>query len=400
MNLRNIRIVYGKELLDSLRDRRTLISMIVVPVFVMPLLMLGFGLTAAVVVNREHKQTARIMVLGAEHSPQTAAGLEQLPRIEILPPRPDYADLIANREIRAAVEIPPGFDKALEEAKPARVQIYVHLGDMKSGFAADTLESYFRDLREATVRERLAARSLPETFVRPFDIRQENVAPPEKVAASLFGGLIPYVVILLSLIGAMYPAMDLTAGEKERGTIETILCSPVSRTHLVLGKFLMVLTASLATVVLSLASMAGSFLLAARFLFEPGQIADFALTVAPQAVLAVFAMILPIAVFFSAALLAISLFAKSFKEAQTYISPLMVIVIVPAMFALLPGVELNLTLSLIPILNTSLVSREILSGVYPWTFIAIIFLTSCLYAALALAAAVWLFQRENVLFRS
>jgi len=105
-------------------------------------------------------------------------------------------------------------------------------------------------LRDRAIRERLEARHLPETLIRPFDIKQQNVAPPEKVGGAILGGLVPYFVILLCLTGAMYPAMDLTAGEKERGTIETILCSPVSRTPSGAGKFLMVLTASVATAIL------------------------------------------------------------------------------------------------------------------------------------------------------
>ncbi len=139
------------------------------------------------------------------------------------------------------------------------VKIYMYEGELKSGFGADRLQKFFRDLRDRTIREHLEARQLPESLVRPFDIQQQNVAPPEKVGGAVLGGIVPYFVILLCLTGAMYPAMDLTAGEKERGTIETILCSPVSRTHLVLGKFLMVLTASIATAVLSITSMAVSF---------------------------------------------------------------------------------------------------------------------------------------------
>src|SRR6202049_5155240 len=131
-------------------------------------------------------------------------------------------------------------------------------GELKSGFGPDRLQRFFRELRDRAVREHLEARQLPENLARPFDIEEKNVAPPEKVGGALVGGIIPYFVILLCLTGAMYPAMDLTAGEKERGTMETILCSPVSRTHLVLGKFLMVLTASIATAVLAIASMAVS----------------------------------------------------------------------------------------------------------------------------------------------
>ena len=90
-------------------------------------------------------------------------------------------------------------------------------------------------------------------------MKQQNVAPPEKVGGATFGGFIGYMVILLCLTGGMYPAMDLTAGEKERGTMETILSSPISRFHLVMGKFLLVLTASLVTAVLSVTSMGVSF---------------------------------------------------------------------------------------------------------------------------------------------
>jgi sodium transport system permease protein len=110
--------------------------------------------------------------------------------------------------------------------------------------------------------------------------------------------------------------------------------------------------------------------------------------------------VLPLAVFFSAALLALSLFAKSFKEAQSYISPLMIVAVLPAVAALLPGVELTPALALVPVLNTSLVSKEIITGTYHWNFIALIFLSSSVYAGVALAIAVKLFQREDVLFRT
>jgi sodium transport system permease protein len=127
---------------------------------------------------------------------------------------------------------------------------------------------------------------------------------------------------------------------------------------------------------------------------------QFHLSISPQALAAVFVLVVPVAVLFSAALLAISLFAKSYKEAQSYISPLMIVVIVPAVASLMPGIELNWRLALVPILNTSLVSKEIFTGTYHWNFIAVILVSSCVYAGLALAAAVRLFQREDVLFRA
>src|SRR5207245_1924766 len=145
------------------------------------------------------------------------------------------------------------------------------------------------------------------SLLKPVDIEQKNVAPPEKVGGSLFGGLIGYMVILLCMTGAMYPAIDLTAGEKERGTMETILCSPVERTHLVLGKFLMVLTASLASAVLSVISMGVSFLGVSKLgSLESGGRSLFQVSINPKAVLAVFGMVLPMAVLFAAALMTIA----------------------------------------------------------------------------------------------
>jgi sodium transport system permease protein len=403
MTLRNVGIVYRKELTDSLRDRRTVISMIVVPLLLMPLLTIGMGVLSVTLVGMAMKEMPTVMVLGGEDSPQVMAELRQLKDVRMVPAKPDYAAEISNKEIRAAVEIPEGFDAKLAAGEPSIVKIYKYEGELKSGFGADRLQRFFRELRDRTIREHLEARRLPETLARPFDILEKNVAPPEKVGGALLGGIVPYFVILLCLTGAMYPAMDLTAGEKERGTIETILCSPVSRTHLVLGKFLMVLTASIATAVLSITSMAVSFGAGKKMLlaFAYGATdAALQITVTGKAIVSIFFVVLPLAVFFSAALLALSLFAKSFKEAQSYISPLMIVAVLPAVAALLPGVELNPALALVPVLNTSLVSKEIITGTYHWNFIALIFLSSSVYAGAALAVAVKLFQREDVLFRT
>ena len=401
MSLRNIGIVYRKELTDSLRDRRTLVSMIVIPLLVFPVMMLGFSYLAVKLVGQAKKEVPQIMVLGGEDSPKVMARLRNLDTIEIVPPAPDYVDQISNKKIRAAVEIPKGFDAALERNEKTTIKIYMYEGEIKSSFAADRVEKFFSELREKTARDRLEARKLPVSLLKPFDIEQKNVAPPEKVGGSMFGGLIGYMVILLCMTGAMYPAIDLTAGEKERGTMETILCSPVQRTHLVLGKFLMVLTASLASAMLSVISMGVSFLGVSKLgSLESGGRSPFQMSINPKAVLAVFGMVLPMAVLFAAALMTIALFAKSYKEAQSYLTPMTFLVVIPAVASLLPGVELNAKLALVPVLNTSLVSKEILTGTYHWNYIALIFLSSCAYAAAAMFIAVRMFQREDVLFRA
>lgn len=410
MNPHNIATVYAKELRDMLRDRRTLLSMIVIPTLVMPVLMLGVGFVSYKVVRQARAETPRVMIIGGEDSPAARAALAGHDRLRIVPATPDWRQLISEKKIRAAVEFAPGFDAALERGEPAVARIYNYEGEMRSAFAVSETRRFLADYRDRIIAARLGRHGLPASLVRPFEVRTENVAPPEKVGGNVIGGIIPYLFILLAFTGAMYPAMDLTAGEKERGTMETILCSPIARGDLVLGKFLMVLTASLGTVVFSLLSMGFTFIAGGTVIARLSKAGTAALEAGtqlpglpaldPWGMVAVLGMVLPMAVLFSAALLTISLFAKSYKEAQSYASPLIIVIILPAVVGMLPGVELDARLALIPILNVSLVSKELVSGVWRWDYLALIFGSTCAYATIALALAVRMFNRESVLFRA
>jgi sodium transport system permease protein len=401
MSLRNIGIVYRKELTEALRDRRTLMSSILIPLLVFPILAIGITYTFAELIGEASRQPSRIMILGGADSPEVVDALKKVKNLRVVPAADNYVDLISNKKIRAAVDIPPGFQAAVERGERPDVKIYIFSGDMKSAFGATRIERFFIGYRDAMVRGRLAAEKLPESLMKPFDIKQQNVVSPEKVAAETYGGLIPYLAILMCMTGAMYPAMDLTAGEKERGTMETILSSPIKRTHLVFGKFLLVLTASLATGTLSVISMGTSFSIISRLALVQSQAEGLPmLTMHAKTLFAVFVMALPVAVLFSAVLIAISVFAKSFKEAQSYLTPMTFVVLVPAIAAVLPGLELTPKLALIPILNVSLLCKELVTGTYHWNYILLIFLSTSVYAGIALFLAVKMFQRESVLFAS
>lgn len=392
----NVWTVYAKELRDSLRDRRAVISMFVVPTLVIPLLMLTAGAVMAKVVKKAQAEASPIVIVGGADSPETVAALRADPRLRVVAVEGDFRRMIADKRVRAAVELPPGFEAALTAGAPVAVTLHYNEGELKSGFGLNELERFFRELRERTVADRLKARGLPEDLVKPFTVQRNNAAP-EKTGGNLFGGIVPYLIILLCFTGAMYPAIDLTAGEKERGTMETILSSPVNRTALVLGKFLTVLTASLATMACTLGSMLLCILMGGMVMVAT---AATSLRLDPLGVLGVFVMVLPVAVLFAAVLLAVALFAKSTKEAQTYVSPMAIVIVLPAMIGMMPGVELNAKLALVPILNVSLACKEMLSGEWHWGYLALIFVSTALYAGAALAAAVVLFKRESVLFRA
>ncbi|HLP02504.1 MAG TPA: ABC transporter permease [Opitutaceae bacterium] len=396
--------VFTKELRDSLRDRRAVISMFVVPTLVMPLLLLTAGAVMAKIVKKAQDEASPVVVVGGADSPELLAALRADARMRVVEPQGDFRRMIADNRVRAAAEIPEGFAAALAAGEPTSVTLHHNEGDMKSGFGLRDLERFFREYRDRTVAARLEARGLPAALVRPFEIHRSNAAP-EKKAGNLLGGIVPYVIILLCFTGAMYPAIDLTAGEKERGTMETLLCSPVDRTALVFGKFLTVLSASLATMACTLVSMVACILVGGTVMLAgpegaaaAGEGAKLSLDLLGAA--GVFVMVLPIAVLFAAVLLAVALCAKTTKEAQTYVSPLVFVIVLPAMIGMLPGVELNTKLALVPVLNLTLACKELLTGVWHWPYLALIFGSTALYAAAALAGAVALFKRESVLFRT
>jgi sodium transport system permease protein len=404
MSLRNIGIVYRKELTEALRDRRTLITTFLVPLLMIPVLGAGFTSVMSAVIGSAKREKAKVAIVGGQDSPAAVDALKRNPKLNVLEASGDWKKQVIDKKIRAAVEIPPHFQDDLARGQADTVKINIYGGELKSEMAAANAESTLKEYRDSIATERLAASHLSAELLKPFDVKRQNIAPPEKTAGAILGGIIAYMLILMCLQGAMHPAIDLTAGEKERGTMETILSSPVSRTHLVLGKFLLVVTASLITAVLLLFSVSVSTTVlqksgALKQLAEEGEPAP-QLALKPRAIASVMIMTVPLSVLFSAGLITIALFAKSHKEAQSYIAPLMFLVVVPAISAMLPGVELTPKLAIVPLLNVSLLCKELVTGEYHWNYIAIIFASTCVYAAGALYLAVKMFQRESVLFRS
>lgn len=412
MSWSNIATVYLKELKDALRDRRTLFSTIIIPTLIMPVLTLSVGKVMKTVVTQARAETPTIVVVGGEDSPGILAQLRETKKFRIVSPAPaNWKQQIADKKIRAAIEFPPAFEAGLAASAAPAVTVYHYEGEMKSSFGVGELERFLRELREKTIAERLAEKSLPATLAKPFEFTRQNVAPPEKVGGNQIGGLIPYVIIMLCLVGAAVPATDLTAGEKERGTMETLLCSPVGRLDLVLGKFFVVLTGSLAAMGCMLVSLLVTMTIVGLSLGNSPKAAGALASakaapggaipmIDPLGMLGVLAMVLPVAVMFSALTLAIGLFAKSAKEAQSYLGPLMFVVIMPAVIGTLPGIDLNVRLALVPLLNLSLICREMLSGVWHWNYIGLIFASSSFYAGIALGVAVKMFKRESVIFRT
>lgn len=404
MRLSVVRVIYIKELLEAVRDWRTLLATIFIPLLLFPVLTLGFSGLAAKSVRKMQREGSNVMLIGELNAPELAALIRKADGIKVIDGASNYAERINNRQLQAALEFPPQFEAGLKRGSPgvSNLTIYSYAGEIRSGMAVRSLQTIVRNYREQIVEQRLTARGLTRDLIKPFDIVEENVAEPEKVTGNILGGMIPYFIILLCFVGAVQPAIDITAGEKERGTIETILATPVERMELVMGKFFMVFTASLVTAFISLISLGATFSLPFLAVKELSRMSGRTLTLdfSVTGLASVFLLVIPLAIFFSAGLLALGLFAKSHKEAQTYVTPLILVVLLPPIYAMLPGSDLNLKLAFVPILNVCLVSKEMLSGVFPWGMIGVTFASSCVYAFIAMLFAVACFKRESVLFRA
>ena len=399
MNLKKAKIIYFKEMLDTLRDRRTLISMILVPIILFPILIIGMSAVMVMMVKKTEAEVTRVVIIGREFAPALVHLIDDGKNFEIVD-EDDFESALKEKKISAALEFPPDFEKRIEEGDSSEATIYYDAAELKSEITCDKLKDKLKDYQDSVVTGRLRERQIERSLLHPIKISRKNLAPKEKMGGFMLAMFLPYIIVILAMTGAMYPAIDLTAGEKERGTLETILVTPVSRLDIAAGKFLTVLTASVITIILATASMS----LTASFGFAKiGQFASeqqIQFSIRPSSILLLLALMFPIACLFSSALLSVALFAKTYKEAQSYITPLMFLVILPAMISFLPGIELDWRLVFIPIVNVSLAAKEVLMGSHKWGFILLILISTLIYAGFSIFVTKRLFEKEEVLFRT
>ncbi|MBM3327659.1 MAG: ABC transporter permease [Calditrichaeota bacterium] len=409
MLTRSAIIIFLKELKDILRDRRTVISMTVIPILMMPVLIIGMALITTSAVKSVMEKPSRVIWLGTEAA-EIKTAVSQAQNLQLLEGIPDSASavkLIREKEADAAVIAPDGFDNRLNNLltgdggdAPA-LTLLEDKSRERSSFAAKKIVTAIDDSRSEIVSATLKERGIKPQLFKPFVIDRQNIKTEEEMGRFMASTMLPYFIILMLFTGAISPAADLTAGEKERMTLETLLVSGVSRTDIIIGKFLTVLLASVVSLVLSIGSFAFMFIYG--FKMFPELMKDvpmrFNFVVDFTTGLAALATLLPLAIIVSAVLMTICLFAKSYREAQSYTSPLMIVVIFPAIMSLMPGIELNLSMALIPVVNVSLSLKQIFAGVVDMKMLLVASLENLGIAAVCIYIMSKMFRKETVLFR-
>lgn len=377
--------------------------MLLIPMAAIPLLTVGLSSLMVSQIQKVQKATSRIAIQGKEFLPDTlrqmfsdAPGLAEVSDDSLA--GKDLVEEVRLGNLDLAVMIPSNFGAELEQERLSIIELYYDEAEMKSEFAEHKVREVLSDFRDAIVGRRLVGRGLTTGLLSPFDVSSHNVAPLQKMMGKEFGTILPYLIIIMCFMGAMYPAIDLAAGEKERGTLETLLVSPATRGEFVIGKYGVVLLTGVVAAFLSL----GSLVFSLNYLVEDllqNLTKTLAIEFDLQTIVLVFLIILPLAGIFAGVLLSVSIFARSFKEAQSYVTALNFAIILPAFVSFLPGVEIGYQTALIPVVNASLIIKDAISGSIEWRFVAVALVSNTILAGLALLFSRKWFERESVLFR-
>lgn len=399
MNFMIAKTIFYKELLDTFRDKRTMITMIGLPIILYPAIFIISIQMAILQQSKMEETVSKIAVFAPEDSP-IHVRLSETEQLEILDGIEDAHAALEAGDIDAIVELDETFDSDLAANESAGVSLFFDRTEPPSREAEDRIDDALSELNEELLSERIAEQALPEGFATPIAIDSENVATASKASGTILGTILPLIMVVMLGLGAFYPAMDLTAGEKERGTFETLLSTPASKLEIVIGKFLAVFTLSMLTGFLNLASLSLTFyfqfsqLLQTREIFSEGE--SF-ISISPTTILGIAVIIIPLAFFISAIMMSAAVLARSFKEAQNYVSPVFILLMLPATAVSFPGIELNATNQFIPITNICLIFRDLITGRTEIQYFFTVFICTCVYAAFALVIATWMFQREEVI---
>ena len=393
-------IILIKELTDMIRDRRTMFMMVVMPLVVIPLLAItAIKLTQSQIEKAKDKEL-RVVVIGETAAPELFKRLSKEENFFLVTmTNADSARaMTAEQTLDGVVIIPQNFSEFVEGDKQATIRLIFKSSESLNA-ARRRIEAIIDQYDREIVNERIGRLQLDETLFDAIAIEREDVASTEEKFAENAGGFLPYIFIIFGFMGSIYPALDLGAGEKERGTLETILSSPASRFDIVMGKFLVVLLFSIATAFLA---MLGVLIMVYQFLptIETNITQTVMDMLGPRRIFIIMSMVLPVSAFFAAVALAISIFAKSFKEAQSMMAPLNIIIILPAMIGMLPGFKLSAVTAAIPILNLSLATKAILGGSADPILIAEVYLSLFFLAGVSIYGCAKWFNREETLFRS
>jgi len=364
------------------------------------------NLMISFVMRVEKKARTEILtyaIFGAEHLPEVADAFKEQDGFEKvnIASVDDIESAIDEDKIKFGLVIPEGAREQSENGNQVAVHLYYNNASVASKVkwrVSDVIRQVSEHWRANLLSNvGFDTEEKQKDLLNPITIEEHGTANMREILGERLGGMLPYLFIIFCFMGALYPAIDIGAGEKERGTLETLLLAPIGRSQIVLGKFLVIFTTGVTAALLSLTSI--GIMLSTKGKEVTGVMSEVIESVSVLDLVSIAVMLIPTAAMFASLLLSISIYARSFKEASSYCGPLNFLVILPAFIGLLPGVELDSFWALVPITNISLAIKELVKGTMDYRMLVAILGSSFVIAGALLVFCTKWFEREAVLFR-
>jgi sodium transport system permease protein len=390
LNWRIIGTVLAKELRETLRDRRTLFIMIVIPVLLYPAtLVLLEQITLFGQRSMDARET-RVAVIGEANGARRF--LERDGTIVLVDADTVPRGWLKSGRVDAILVFPP---EAWLQDRTNVVELLYDGSYDGSTHARTMVRQRLGEWRDSLVVARLERHGLPSDYADPVKLRDTSVASAEQMGGYALGRFLPMLLILMTVLGAFYPSIDMAAGEKERGTLETLLTAPVAADQIVTGKFIAAGLMGFTAAMLNLLSMLLTF---QSGILSFGGALDLQFRVPLHAFVVILLVLLLLSVFFSALFLGIAVRSQSFKEAQNALTPVYILSILPAMLAMMPGIEFTPAMALVPVGGVAFLFRDLMSGTVQLDAAIVAVAATVVYAVMALIYAARAFGREDVLF--
>ena len=401
--------LYKKEILDLLRDKKTVIVMILVPILLYPAMMLLSLLVMKGLATDSVERTYTVGIVESEVSMDIYDILtDEKDDLDYHFNKVDYFSLDAaksalmSKKIDLIIESNPVSDASgiYSDDELFGLTFYHMASNTQSNNAYQNAKEVFNAYSSKIRKEAFdKVYTDSECVLNPIPMKTESISSKEENAGSLIGMILPFILIISILTGAIYPAIDATAGERERGTLETIMTLPVRKSEIMISKFLSVSTIAVFSALLNLLSMFGMMLIMVKIVDLQGLgLTDFQYSQFVPAFISLLLCLPIFSMFASAVSLCICIFAKSFKEANNITSPILIVFMFAAMASILPTVELNFKTAMIPVTNIALLIKSVFSLDYDIKLVAVVLFSNLAYCIIMVILMSVFFSSEEVLF--
>jgi len=405
MNFRAIITVWLKEMRDTVRDRRTLLSMVVLPLALMPALIVGLGKFGEYQVQKLEQQVVTVAFENAAAAPDFVTFMKSYDKVRVVEESGPLTEAVKADRVDAGLVIPDDFVQNLTSLTPVTVTFIRHSTNQNAAVAPSRIAAAVAAYNQQVLGERFVTQEIDPAVLTGVTVKEDDVATDQERGGFGLGYILPMFIVMWAITGGQYTAIDASAGEKERKTIESLLLTPVKRINIVIGKFLAVASTAMISVVASVSSMYVTLTYSGSNLFTSGTLtgtsSEAVFSLNPGTLVTLIGISLLLVLLFSAVMLTISIFAKSFKEAQSYISPAYLVIILPiVIFNSLPGLKTTLWMFALPAVNAILLFKEVLVGTYSMGHIMLTIVSLVVYSAIAIVVTTKMYERENIVLKS